>query len=208
MPYGGAYVGNVMITTAGALRAGDRFRVVGGTQYFVALTKKGLASGKEGVVSAVLANPSERFDNAVIEDRIKKYCFSASDVGRYKEYLSGWQEEAWLSGVFGIEIENNISVWKSFENEKEREEKGMEREVKNPDYKERMLREYHEVKDRYVKLHKMLVRHDAGKLDFRLNCPVEILKMQKKAMGQYLYILEVRAEIEGIDLRRLPVGRE
>lgn len=67
-------------------------------------------------------------------------------------------------------------------------------------YKERMVTEYQELKDKYTKLHKMCVKHDAGKLDFELNCPIELLKEQKATMGKYLNILEIRAEIEGISL--------
>lgn len=68
------------------------------------------------------------------------------------------------------------------------------------DYKERMKNEYHELKDRYDKLHRMLVKHDAGTLDFTPSCPIDLLKAQKKAMGEYLYILEVRAQIECVEL--------
>ena len=68
------------------------------------------------------------------------------------------------------------------------------------DYKERMKIEYQQVKERYDKLHKMLVKHDAGKPEFISTCPIELLKEQASAMGRYLYILEVRAEIEDIEL--------
>lgn len=68
------------------------------------------------------------------------------------------------------------------------------------DYKERMKNEYNELKDKYDKLHKMLVKYDAGKLDFTLNCPVQLLRDQAAAMGKYLYILEVRAQMEGVEL--------
>lgn len=68
------------------------------------------------------------------------------------------------------------------------------------DYKVRMVAEYREVKTRYQKLHKMLVKFDAGKLDFTPTCPIGILRDQAAAMGKYLYILEMRAEIEGVDL--------
>lgn len=68
------------------------------------------------------------------------------------------------------------------------------------DYKERMKTEYWEVKDRYEKLHKMLVKYDAGKLEFTPTCPIELLKEQASVMGKYLYILETRAVIEDVDL--------
>ena len=68
------------------------------------------------------------------------------------------------------------------------------------DYKGRMKAEYKELKDRYDKLHKMLVKYDAGKLEFTPTCPIELLKEQAAVMGRYLYILEMRAIIEGVDL--------
>lgn len=68
------------------------------------------------------------------------------------------------------------------------------------DYKERLKAEYQQTKIRYGKLHRMIVKHDAGTLDFEPACPIDLLRRQKSHMGQYLYCLEVRAEIEGIDL--------
>lgn len=67
-------------------------------------------------------------------------------------------------------------------------------------YQVRMVNEYRELKDRYQKLHKIIVKYEAGTLDFELNCSIELLKRQAKAMGEYLYILEVRAEIEDLAL--------
>ena len=68
------------------------------------------------------------------------------------------------------------------------------------DYKDRMRNEYIELKDKYDKLHRMLVKYDAGKLDFTPTCPIELLREQASMMGKYLYILETRALIEGIEL--------
>ena len=69
-----------------------------------------------------------------------------------------------------------------------------------PDYKERMKKEYRQLKDRYNKLHAMVVKYEAGTLDFTPTCSLELLKEQKSAMGKYLYVLEVRAQIEGVAL--------
>ena len=69
-----------------------------------------------------------------------------------------------------------------------------------PDYKKRMKEEYWQLKDRYTKLHNMCIKYEAGTLDFTPNCPLELLKEQKAAMGRYLGVLEVRAEIEGVKL--------
>lgn len=68
------------------------------------------------------------------------------------------------------------------------------------DYKERMKKEYAELKDKYNKLHNMLVKYDAGKLEFTPTCPIELLREQASVMGRYLYILETRALIEEVDL--------
>ena len=68
------------------------------------------------------------------------------------------------------------------------------------DYKGRMKAEYKELKDRYDTLHKMLVKYDAGRLEFTPTCPIELLKEQAAVMGRYLYILEMRALIEGVEL--------
>lgn len=67
-------------------------------------------------------------------------------------------------------------------------------------YKFRMINEYRELKEKYDKLHKMLVKYDAGKLDFILTCPIDLLRKQASLMGQYLYVLETRAVIEDVDL--------
>ena len=68
------------------------------------------------------------------------------------------------------------------------------------DYKERFIAEYKQTKIRYEKLHKMIVKYEAGTLDFTPTCPIELLKEQASYMGKYLYILEVRAQLEGVNL--------
>ena len=68
------------------------------------------------------------------------------------------------------------------------------------DWKERVQAEYKQLKERYDKLHNMIVKYEAGTLEFTPNCPIELLKEQAAAMGKYLYVLEVRAQIEGINL--------
>lgn len=72
--------------------------------------------------------------------------------------------------------------------------------MNSENYKERFKAEYRQTKIRYEKLHRMIVKHEAGTLNFKPSCPIEILRSQKASMGQYLYFLEVRAEIEGVDL--------
>ena len=68
------------------------------------------------------------------------------------------------------------------------------------DYKRRFIDEYYEVLARYKKLHEIIVRYDAGTLDFKPDCSLELLKRQARAMGEYLYVLEVRAVIEKVIL--------
>ena len=70
----------------------------------------------------------------------------------------------------------------------------------NPDYKERFKAEYYQTKTRYEKLHKMCIKYEAGTLNFEPCCSLALLKEQKAAMGHYLHCLEVRAEIEHIEL--------
>jgi len=47
----------------------------------------------------------------------------------------------------------------------------------------------------------MIIKYEAGTLDFQPDCPLELLKRQAKAMGEYLYVLEMRAQLEEIDLK-------
>lgn len=72
--------------------------------------------------------------------------------------------------------------------------------MNSDDYKDRFKAEYYQVKIRYDKLHRMLVKYEARTLDFELSCPPEILEKQACYMGNYLRTLEVRAEIEKIEL--------
>lgn len=68
------------------------------------------------------------------------------------------------------------------------------------DYKERFRAEYMQTKYRYDRLHDMVVRYEAGTINFKPTCSIDLLKQQKSAMGQYLYSLEVRAQVEHIQL--------
>ena len=75
-----------------------------------------------------------------------------------------------------------------------------EKDENMEDYKVRFLKEYKELKEKYEKLHKIIVKAKAGTLDFELSCPLELLEKQANYMGNYLHILEIRAEIEGVDI--------
>jgi hypothetical protein len=75
--------------------------------------------------------------------------------------------------------------------------------MKSDDYKERFVAEYLQTKIRYNNLHRMIVKMEAGTLEFTPDTSILILKNQKSFMGQYLNQLEIRAEIEGIPLPRI-----
>lgn len=72
--------------------------------------------------------------------------------------------------------------------------------MESDNYKLRFKAEYLQTKIRYTKLHHMLIQYVAGTLDFEPNCPISLLEQQKSYMGNYLKTLEIRAEIEGINL--------
>ena len=55
-------------------------------------------------------------------------------------------------------------------------------------YKDRFRAEYYQTKERYQRLHLMIIKYEAGTLDFQ-------------PMGEYLYVLEMRAQLEEIDLK-------
>ena len=75
--------------------------------------------------------------------------------------------------------------------------------MNSKDYKERFIAEWAQTEIRYQKLHKLVLKYEAGVLNFTPKCSLELLKTQKSFMGQYLYWLEVRAEIEGIELPKV-----
>ena len=72
--------------------------------------------------------------------------------------------------------------------------------MESSDYKDRFKGEYWQTKIRYDKLHKMVVKYEANTLDFTPTTPLDVLKKQLSYMGMYLYTLEIRAQLEGIEL--------
>lgn len=72
--------------------------------------------------------------------------------------------------------------------------------MNSSDYKDRFKAEYQQVKIRHEKLHKMLVKWDAGTLDFEPTCSKALLMEQERYMREYIRCLETRAEIECVDL--------
>ena len=79
------------------------------------------------------------------------------------------------------------------------------------DYKERFKAEYYQTKIRYEKLKAFNTKIEAAKrtqyygqaavVDMpKHDCPDDLLLEQQTAMGNYLHIMEVRAQIEGVAL--------
>lgn len=54
--------------------------------------------------------------------------------------------------------------------------------------------------DAYRKLDDMTVKYEARTLTFIPRCSLDLLKEQKKHLGNYIRTLKIRAEIEGIEL--------
>lgn len=87
----------------------------------------------------------------------------------------------------------------------------------SPDYKERFLAEYAQTKIRYERLKAMLTKWEAfdqsskatcslpNWLGFEPSCSYGTIREQQKLMGELLHILEVRAVIEDIDLKKVVV---
>lgn len=78
------------------------------------------------------------------------------------------------------------------------------------DYEERFKAEYQQTKIRYEKLKSFCNRIEASMRTCpgdtkrvqmpEHDCPLDLLRDQQRAMGEYLHCLEIRAVIEGIDL--------
>lgn len=69
------------------------------------------------------------------------------------------------------------------------------------DYKDRFVAEYYQTKIRYNKLRHLITQVASGTSEITPTCPLHILEAQLEDMDQYLADLEVRAEIENIDLQ-------
>ena len=83
--------------------------------------------------------------------------------------------------------------------------------MSSKDYKDRFIAEYWQTKIRYERLKAFNTKieaahevnsHRLGRImeEPKHDCPGSMLRHQQQIMGEYLHILEVRAEIEGIDL--------
>ena len=67
-------------------------------------------------------------------------------------------------------------------------------------WQDRFVAEYLQTKIRYDKLHQLIVKREAGKIDFETPIPLESWKAQAHHMGLYLMELEKQAVIHNINL--------
>lgn len=75
--------------------------------------------------------------------------------------------------------------------------------MKSDNYRIRFVAEFIQLKIRYNKIHKTIVKYNAGTLEFTPTCDISILEDQAYYMGNYLKQLEIRAEIEKIPLPKI-----
>lgn len=75
-------------------------------------------------------------------------------------------------------------------------------------YKERMVQEYVQLKERYEKLKDFCTKIEAANITEteapKHDCPLDLLRHQQSVMGEYLHVLELRMHIEGISLNSGP----
>lgn len=81
--------------------------------------------------------------------------------------------------------------------------------MQSADYKERFIAEYQQTKIRYEKLKAFNTRIEAASITACMknelempkhDCPASLLRDQQRIMGEYLHIMELRAQIERIEL--------
>ena len=75
--------------------------------------------------------------------------------------------------------------------------------MNSDDYKARFVAEYMQLKIRYNNLRKMLIKLEAGTLEFTPTCDSSVLENQVYYMENYLRALEIRAEVEKIRLPKI-----
>lgn len=148
---------------------------------------------------------------------MEKYLFKSNIFARLSEIVEADSEKKVMDKIrnqksFEIKQEDLKVYPESIEITKIKEKKeknNMELKetvelMNSEDYKERFVAEYHQVKIRYEKLknfcNKIEVETMLGKEVTKHDCPLELLREQRKYMGLYLSILEKRALIEKVEL--------
>ena len=72
--------------------------------------------------------------------------------------------------------------------------------MNSKDFKDRAKAEYYQLKIRHEGLARMLKGYKEGTLDFKPKCSYELLHKQLVFMRAYMEALDVRADIENIEL--------
>ena len=72
--------------------------------------------------------------------------------------------------------------------------------MNSKDFKDRAKAEYYQLKIRHEGLARMLKGYREGTLDFKPKCSYELLHKQLVFMRAYMEALDVRADIENIEL--------
>ena len=110
-----------------------------------------------------------------------------------------WIERPDLIAKESVDINGNF-IHREIKHVKDWNKNNEQKSIERNSYKDRFITEYKELKSRLDKLHKMIIKYKAETLDFEPDCPIEVLEDQEYYMSEYLKVLEIRAEIEKINL--------
>lgn len=80
--------------------------------------------------------------------------------------------------------------------------------MNSSDYQDRFKAEYYQLETRINKLEKMLIKYEAKTLDFEPSCPIEHLQDQLYYMKEYMRVLKIRVEVEGIEIENTDAYQE
>ena len=78
-----------------------------------------------------------------------------------------------------------------------------ERKIEYKDWQIDLIEEYTSTKVKYNALHNAIIKREAGILGFEPKESLDIWKRQASAMGNYLYVLEIRMVINGIGVPKI-----
>lgn len=78
-----------------------------------------------------------------------------------------------------------------------------ERKVEYKDWQIDLIEEYTSTKVKYNALHSAIIKREAGILGFEPKESLDIWKRQASAMGNYLYVLEIRMVINGLNVPKV-----
>ena len=78
-----------------------------------------------------------------------------------------------------------------------------ERKAEYKDWEMDLLEECTSTKVKYNALHSVIIKRESGVLGFEPKESLDIWKRQASAMGNYLYVLEIRMVINGIGVPKV-----